>query len=67
VPDPWAVRRVTVQRGHQAAWLARLAAGDRRLLLELRVRQGLLDGAKRLLGERRYQAWRATATRFLPR
>lgn len=66
-PDPWAVRRVMVQRGHRAAWLARLAAGDRRLLVEIRVRQELLDHAKRLLGERRYQALRAAASRLLPR
>jgi peptidoglycan/xylan/chitin deacetylase (PgdA/CDA1 family) len=65
--DPFAVRRVMVQRGQRASWVSRLAAGDRRLLLELRARQELFDGAKQLLGNERYVALRAAAAKWLRR
>ncbi len=62
-PDPFAVPRLMVLRHHDDALFRRLAAGDQRLLLKLRLRQGMLDGAKRVMGNRGYDLLRGIAFR----
>lgn len=60
-PDPFAMPRLTVLRHHDDAFFSKLAAGDTRLLMKLRLRQGLLDGAKRVMGNRGYDLVRKAA------
>ena len=66
-PNPFAVPRMMVLRHHGDDLFRLLAAGDQALLLKLRLRQGILDGAKRVMGNRGYDLLRGVAIRVLGR
>ncbi len=66
-PDPFSVPRLMVLRHHDDHFFQQLAAGDPKLLLKLRLRQGLLDRAKRVMGNRGYDLVRGVALRVLGR
>ncbi len=54
-PFPFALRRLAVLRGLGPDEVGALADGRRGLLWREQLRKGLLDGAKRVLGNARYQ------------
>lgn len=66
-PDPFALPRMMVLRHQDDPFFRLLAAGDQKLLMKLRMRQGLLDGAKRVLGNGGYDFVRGVAIGVLGR
>ncbi len=59
--SPMALRRVAVQRPHDATALTRIARGEN--LWKPIVRNGALDGLKGIFGEAGYAAFRSTVMR----
>lgn len=66
-PDPYGVKRLAVLRGVDDATLAGMVRGDLQVLAKLQGRAALLDGAKRIFGDRGYDALRGVAMRVLKR
>ena len=66
-PEPYAVPRMMVLRHHSEEHFRLLAAGDRRLFLKLRLRQGVLERAKRLMGNRGYDLFRGALMKLVRR
>jgi len=57
-PDEFAVSRIAILRGFDATEVVQAADGDWRFFWKQQARKGLLDAAKRVLGNKRYNELR---------
>lgn len=60
--QPMAMPRIAVRTAHAPGMLVRLARGARGPMLQARLRHGILEGAKRVLGDSAYDALRRRLT-----